>query len=534
MNSTGQWGTIALLVRYWIKGRFTKAAAAAILLGEGFSVVAVLFVGSTFISFSNRFGIGSGISDASLSLLLALFLVGLIQSGFNGSGLPVRSADVEYVFTSPVKPREVFAAKIVMNSFTTVLFSFPPILALYLRFSLTYGTSVLDAAIAGAVTLMFLVMGLLLSADITLSLGSSIAPQIRLLRNGLIVMIVAISLVPIALLIPGSPRLLGALSQVLPSGLAAALSLGFVDGSGFGFIQGIEALLLVAWFVAFLLLGIRMSRNHFYEVLQVLDSDGQRDELGRVTSRLETAGRSVWSVVRLKERLVMVRTKEMRALLINALFLSGFLVIYSLSGVFQSSPTSFLFILFIIGSFGAGTATRWLEKERLWIMKTSDMDLRRYVRQVFRARVTPLMLVLAPVTVAVGAPLIYSDLGRQGSLLSITLSLPGALEIAALTMGGGVYFASRYGQSTTDDILSSQTQDLTDIRRFLFQTAMNLALVAPLMGLVVSAPFWLGLLGGSLAAVAVLLVIVALVYTYAILTTLLNAAGDWIGRREDL
>jgi ABC-type phosphonate transport system ATPase subunit len=44
----------------------------------------------------------------------------------------------------------------------------------------------------------------------------------------------------------------------------------------------------------------------------------------------------------------------------------------------------------------------------------------------------------------------------------------------------------------------------------------------------------LGLLGGSLALVAVLLVTVALVYTYAILTTLLNIAGDWIVRREDL
>jgi hypothetical protein len=534
MNPRGPWSTITLLVRYWIKGRFTKAAAIAILLGEGFSVVAVLFVGSTFISFSNRFGIGSGISDASLSLLLALFLVGLIQSGFNGSGLPVGSADVDYVFTSPVKPREVFAAKVLMNSFTTVLFSFPPILALYLRFSISYDASVLVAALAGVVTLTFLVMGLLLSADITLSLGSSIAPRLRLLRNGLIVLIVAISLVPIALLIPGSPRLLGALTQVLPSGLAAELSLGLVDGSGFGLVQGIEVVLLTGWFVAFLLLGIRMSRNHFYEVIQVIDSDGQRNELGRVGDQLETARRSVWSVIRLKERIIMVRTKERRALLINALFLSGFLVVYSLSGVFQSSPTSFLFILFIIGSFGAGTASRWLEKERLWIIKTSDLNLRRYVRQVFRARVTPLLLVLAPVTVVVGAPLILSDLSSQGSLLSILLSLPGALEIAALTMGGGVYFASRYGQSTTDDILSSQTQDLTDIRRFLYQTVMNLALVAPLMGLVVSAPFWLDLLGRSPVPVAVLLVTVALVYTYAVLVILLNAAGDSIGKREDL
>ena len=292
-------------------------------------------------------------------------------------------------------------------------------------------------------------------------------------------------MVPIALLIPGAPSLLGPLTQVLPSGLAAALSVGLVSGSPIGLVQGLELLVLLAWFAAFLLLGFRMSRNHFYEVIQVMDSEGSRDELGKVTTRLETAGRSVWSVVRLKERLVMVRTKERRALLINALFLSGFMLIYSLSGVFQSSPTSFLFILFIIGSFGAGSATRWLEKERLWIIKTSDLDLRGYVRQVYRARVAPLLLVLTPVTVAVGLPLVISDLGKEGTLLSIILSLPGALEIATITMGGGMYFASKYGQSTTDDILTSQTQDLTDIRRFLYQTAMNLALVAPLMGLVI-------------------------------------------------
>src|SRR5271169_280002 len=222
MSSLDAWKTIAILVRYWIKGRFTKVSALAILLGEGFSVVVVLFVGSTFLSFSNRFSLGTGISEISLSLLLALFLVGLIQSGFNGSGLPVRSADVDYVFTSPVRPREVFAAKVLMNSFTTVLLSFPPIMALYFRFSLSYGTSLADAVLAGAVTLVFLVMGLILSADITLSLGSSIAPRLRLLRNFLVVLIVAISLVPIALLIPGAPPLLGEVTHVLPSGLAAA------------------------------------------------------------------------------------------------------------------------------------------------------------------------------------------------------------------------------------------------------------------------------------------------------------------------
>ncbi len=310
--------------------------------------------------------------------------------------------------------------------------------------------------------------------------------------------------------------------------------MGLVNGAAFGAVQALDLLLLFAWFGAFLLLGFRMSKNHFYEVLQVMDSEGARDELGKVTTRLDTTGRSVWSVVRQKEGLVMVRTKERRALLINALFLSGFMVIYSLSGIFQSSPTSFLFILFIIGSFGAGTATRWLEKERLWIIKTSDLDLRRYVRQIYRARVTPLLLVLTPVTVAVGVPLIFSEVGKEGSLLGILLSLPGALEVAAITMGGGMYFASRYGQSTTDEILSSQGQDLTDIRRFIYQTVINLALVAPVMGLVISAGFWLDLLGLPLVPLAAVLVAVSAAYTYAVLTVILNAAGDSIRKREDL
>ncbi len=116
-----------------MKGRFTRATASFMIIGEVFSVVVVLFVGGTFLSFSSRFNLGPGLSYLGLSLLFALFLVGLIQSGFNGSGLPVSTADVEYVFTSPVHPREIFAAKVLMNSFTTVLLSFPPILTLYLR-----------------------------------------------------------------------------------------------------------------------------------------------------------------------------------------------------------------------------------------------------------------------------------------------------------------------------------------------------------------------------------------------------------------
>src|SRR5216117_889505 len=109
-------GTVGVLVRYWVKGRFTKATLVGLAVGETFSIVFVLFGSSTYLSFSNRVGLTTGLSEVAGSLLLALYLVGLIQSGFNGSGLPVNSSDVDYVFTSPVPPREVFGAKILLNS----------------------------------------------------------------------------------------------------------------------------------------------------------------------------------------------------------------------------------------------------------------------------------------------------------------------------------------------------------------------------------------------------------------------------------
>jgi hypothetical protein len=526
---------VTTLVRYWLKGRFTKVFALSILLGEAFSIVAVVFVGGTFLSFANRFNQGSGLSAIGLNLILALFLVGLVQSGFNGSGLPIRSADVDYVFTSPVKPREVFAAKIAINSLTTVLLSFPPVLALYLRFSLSYHTSFVSALFAGLVTLTFFVMGLVLSADLTLSLGFGMAKRVKILRNILIFAIVFISLLPITLLIRAIPPTIGDVAQVLPSGLAAALSIGLVSGVSWGLTSTLQLLLLLVWFAVFLVAGLRMSRTHFYEILQVTDTGSSGEDANAVvSSNLSTAGKSIWTVVRDKEGVVMRRTKERRSLLINALFLSGFMAIYSLSGVFQSSPTSFLLILFIIGSFGSGTASRWLEKERLWIIKTSALDVKRYVRTVFYARLTPLILVLTPVTIAVGVPLIVSELRSPSSLLSVILALPGALEIAAITMGGGMYFASRYGQSTTDDILSSQTQDLTDLRRFLFQTVINLILILPLMGLVLGAGLSVQLFGEPIIPAAVVLTLASTGYTFLVLRLLLNAAGDAIRRREDL
>jgi hypothetical protein len=528
-------GAVPTLVHYWLKGRFTRASGLVILIGEVIGIFGVLFVGGTFLSFANRFNQGAGLSEVGLNLIMALFLVGLVQSGFNGSGLPIRSADVDYVFTSPVKPREVFIAKIAINSMTTVLLSFPPILALYLRFSFYYHTSFLSALLAGLVTLTFFATGLILSADISLSLGSVVTRNARLLRNAFIGSIIIVSLLPITLLIPAVPKEIGDIAEVLPSGLAAALSTNLVDGTAWNWLGALQLLSLFAWLGSFFLIGLHLSRRHFYEVLQVTDIGSQSDVAGaKVTSRLDTRGKSVSAVVRAKESVIMSRTKEKRSLLINALFLSGFMIIYSLSGVFQSSPTSFLLILFIIGSFGAGTASRWLEKERLWIIKTSDVDVTRYVQAVFRARVTPLLLVLTPVTILVGVPLIIGESGNPSSLISVLLALPGALEIAAITMGGGLYFASRYGQSTTDEILSTQAQDLADVKRFLFQTVINLVLVSPLFLMVLGAGLTVNLFKEPVGPSAVILILVSFGYTYAILRTLLDSAAKSIRTREDL
>jgi hypothetical protein len=531
------WGAVSTLVRYWMKGRFTRLVVAWMLVGESFGVILVLFVGGTFLSFSSKFGVTGTISDTSLSLLFAFFLVGLIQSGFNGSGLPVSSADIDYVFTSPVRPREVFAAKVLMNSVTTVLLSFPPLFVLYLKFSESYGTPVSSAVLAGMVTLLFFVMGLFVSADITLSLNSRVGPRVKLLRDGLMAAVIVISLIPLTLLIPGAPPSLGEFVRVLPSGLAAQLSFGLVSGAAWTYGTAISLAALVVWFVGLLALGVRLSRGQFYEALKMGDEAGTGDGKGEVkgSSRLETSGRSVWEVVRAKERVMMSRTKETRSMLINTLFLAGFMVVYSLSGVFQSSPTSFLFILFIIGSFGSGSAARWLEKERLWMIKTSPVDLTRYVREAYRARVTPLLLLLSPVAAAVGAPLLLGDLQHPGSLVAVGLSLPGALEVAAIMMGGGMYFASKYGQSTSDDLLLSQGQDLTDVKRFLFQTVINLLLVSPLMVLVLASGPIVGAVGtSSLALLAVILLAAALAYTLFILNYLLSAAGRSLHAREDL
>src|SRR5207244_11393503 len=115
------------------------------------------------------------------------------------------------------------AAKVLMNSLTSVLFGFPPIIVLYLRFSAYYHTSWSAALLAGLVTLVFLVIGLLLSADITLSLGHGLGERKKLWRNLFIILVMVVSLLPITLLIPGIPAEIADVARVLPNVLASAL-----------------------------------------------------------------------------------------------------------------------------------------------------------------------------------------------------------------------------------------------------------------------------------------------------------------------
>ena len=526
---------IALLTRYWLKGRLTRATALWLIFGQAFAIIFIAFGSQVFLSFSSKFGVGTGFSTFALSLILAFILVGLLESGFTGSGLPIRSADVDYVFTAPVRPREVFTAKIFINSLTTILFAFPPMLFLYVRLAVANDAPLWTAVPAGLATLLFLMTGLILSADVTLSLSSTLGPRMKLIRNILVFGVAAVAIIPVVLLVPSVPASLTPISQILPSGLAADLSTQVVNGVPWGAGLTFDALALVVWFVASLLLGIRMSRQHFYEVVTVYDGSdsGKSIAEGKTRNLLQTAGRSVWPVVRDKETAIMKRDKERRGLLVSSAFLSVFIVIYSLAGVFQASPTSFLFILFLIGSFGSGNANGWLEKEQFWIIRTSGIDIRRYVAEIFRARVTPLLLLLAPVTILVGVPLLLGKMGQPSSF-AVLLALPDALLVAAVMMGGGIYFASRYGQSSADEILSSQAQQLTDVKLFLYQTLVNLILVSPLMGLVLLAaqpPAFLTISSGLLTLI---LLIASIVYSYEVLRRLLNASGDWIGRREDL
>ena len=513
------------------------------LLGEAAFSAFILFAGNIFLSFSSRFGATGGVelSEVSWSLVLSFYLIGLIQTGLSGFGLPIVSADIDYVFTSPIKTFQVFAAKILQSS-VTLLLTLPPILVLYLRSALFYKTSVETALIAGVITLVYFLLGLILSADITLAFrANSSQGRIAVLKYAFAGVILGISFVPLVFLIPGASSsaysgLLSSLVRVLPSGVVAQITVGLVSGLAISLENYVlDFAVLGIWLAAVIVIGARLSRRQFYEALQISDLPSTRgsltssDKVSATSLLLEN--KSVWSTVSAKEKLVMKRAKEGRGLFFSALILSLFLVIYALAGTFTSSPTSFLLILFIIGSFGSGNAWSWIEKERLWILKTSTISLRRYVKQVFLARVTPLLLYLTPAIVAVGSALIITNLGNAVLLIRILLALGGAVEIAAITMGGSMYFASKYAQSSADDLLSTQGQDFTNLKRTIYQTIVNLLFVGPIMLLVLASGF-IG--GGSILAASVVFSLVAIAYTLGILNTVLNLAGDSIARREDL
>jgi hypothetical protein len=153
------------------------------------------------------------------------------------------------------------------------------------------------------------------------------------------------------------------------------------------------------------------------------------------------------------------------------------------------------------------------------------------VKQVFITRVTPLLLYLAPAVVTVGSLLVYTNFGNGLVLLRISVALFGAMQIAAITMGGSMYFASRYAQSSNTDLLSPQGQDMSNLKRTIFQTIVNLLLVGPIMLLVLSAS-WVG--KGFIIDAGVGISLASIVYSVVILNVILNKAGDTIVKREDL
>src|SRR5439155_26586034 len=98
-----------------------------------------------------------------------------------------------------------------------------------------------------------------------------------------------------------------------------------------------------------------------------------------------------------------------------------------------------------------------------------------------------------------------------------------------------MWFASEYCQSSTNDILSAQAQDLPDIRRFLFQTFINLIMVSPIILLVLVSEALASETGrATLPILTTGLVLVSIVFTGLSINLLLNRAGDAITRREDL
>jgi len=74
-----------------------------------------------------------------------------------------------------------------------------------------------------------------------------------------------------------------------------------------------------------------------------------------------------------------------------------------------------------------------------------------------------------------------------------------------------------------------------DVKRYLYQTIVNLVIVSPLMMIVLAAGPSLAIISySSFVTVSVMLGIIGAVYTLAALNLLLTAAGRSLEMREDL
>ena len=160
-----------------------------------------------------------------------------------------------------------------MNSVTTVLLSFPPIFALYLRFAESYGTPSCVRRPGGDGDSRLLRDGPLPErrhhpvAELEARAATE-ALQERVDGGGHR----RSASCPLALLIPGAPPFLGEVVDVLPSGLAAQVSFGLVSGARWTRrTTGLASRLSVRGSSASSRLGVRMSRGQFYEVLQLED-----------------------------------------------------------------------------------------------------------------------------------------------------------------------------------------------------------------------------------------------------------------------
>src|SRR5438094_10035524 len=90
----------------------------------------------------------------------------------------------------------------------------------------------------------------------------------KLCSSLFIALVLVISLLPITLLIPEVPEVVAKAARILPNGLAATISVGLVSGTSGTIAYLVDLLLLFGWLVGFLILCVRLSRGHFYAVLE--------------------------------------------------------------------------------------------------------------------------------------------------------------------------------------------------------------------------------------------------------------------------